>query len=85
MNSRKRNDKIDIPCPGEIRPGSQARYIDEAERVTQWKLAGSIEEEYDRWRYKYPELDQSGRRAKVPSHALSDELIEELKKEKEPV
>ena len=38
-------------------------------------------EEYDRWRYKYPELDQSGRWAKVPSHALSDALIEELKKE----
>ena len=37
-------------------------------------------EEYDRWRYKYPELDQSGRWAKVPSQALSDALIEELKK-----
>lgn len=38
-------------------------------------------EEYDRWRYKYPELDQSGRWSKVPSQALSDTLIEELKKE----
>ena len=38
-------------------------------------------EEYDRWRYKYPELDQSGRWAKVPSQALSDAQIEELKKE----
>ena len=38
-------------------------------------------EEYDRWRYKYPELDKAGRWAKVPSQALSDALIEELKKE----
>ena len=37
-------------------------------------------EEYDRWRYKYPELDKAGRWAKVPSQALSDALIEELKK-----
>ena len=37
-------------------------------------------EEYDCWRYKYPELDQSGRWAKVPSQVLSDALFEELKK-----
>ena len=37
-------------------------------------------EEYDRWRYKYPELDKAGQWAKVPSQALSDALIEELKK-----
>ena len=41
------DDHIDIPCPGEIRPGSQTRYIDEAEHVTQWKLEGSIDGE--RW------------------------------------
>ena len=39
------DDKIDVPCPGEIRPGSQARYIDEAEHVTQWKLEGSLDGE----------------------------------------
>lgn len=37
-------------------------------------------EEYDRWRYNYPEYDTSIIRAKVPSQALSDALIEELKK-----
>ena len=37
------DDKIDVPCPGEIRPGSQARYIDEADRLTQWKLEGSLD------------------------------------------
>ena len=35
------DDRIELPCPGEIRPGSQARYIDEADRLTQWKLEGS--------------------------------------------
>ncbi|MBR0161325.1 MAG: family 43 glycosylhydrolase [Oscillospiraceae bacterium] len=39
------DDRIDIPCPGEIRPGSQARYIDEAEHVTRWKLEGSADGE----------------------------------------
>ena len=39
------DDKLDIPCPGEIRPGSQARYIEEADHVTQWKLEGSADGE----------------------------------------
>lgn len=39
------------------------------------------QEEYDNWRYKYPELDTSEIRAKVPSQELSDALIKALKKE----
>ena len=39
------------------------------------------QEEYDNWRYNYPELDTSEIRAKVPSLELSDELIKALKKE----
>jgi hypothetical protein len=35
------DDRIGIPCPGEIRPGSQARYIEERSLCTQWKLEGS--------------------------------------------
>ena len=35
------DDVIDIPCPGEIRPGSQARYIEERDLKTQWKLEAS--------------------------------------------
>ncbi len=38
-------------------------------------------EEYDRWRYRYPELDTAARWASVPSQALSDAIVEELKKE----
>lgn len=42
--------------------------------------AGEIaQEEYDRWRYRYPEFDTTQRWAKVPSQGLSDMLIEALK------
>ncbi|MBR2123281.1 MAG: family 43 glycosylhydrolase [Lachnospiraceae bacterium] len=37
------DDQLDVPCPGVIRPGSQARYIDEEDRVTRWKLEGSTD------------------------------------------
>ena len=44
--------------------------------------AGEItQEEYDRWRYHYPEFDTTQRWVKVPSQALSDMLIEALKDE----
>ena len=33
--------QLSIPCPGEIRGGSQARYIEERDLLTQWKLEGS--------------------------------------------
>ena len=36
-------------------------------------------EEYDRWRYFYPEFDTTGQWAKVPSQKFSDALIEALK------
>ena len=37
-------------------------------------------EEYDQWRYKYPDLDTSHHWAKVPSQAVSDTLMEEFQK-----
>ena len=41
--------------------------------------AGEItQEEYDRWRYRYPEFDTTMRWAKVPSQVLSDMLLEGL-------
>lgn len=39
------DDKIDIPVPGAIRGTTQARYIDEADYVTRWKLEGSVDGE----------------------------------------
>ena len=39
------DDQIDIPCPGEIAGGTQARYIEERDLKTQWKLEGSLDGE----------------------------------------
>ena len=39
--------------------------------------AGEItQEEYDRWRYRYPEFDTTQRWVKVPSQELSDMLVD---------
>lgn len=41
--------------------------------------AGEItKEEYDKWRYKYPEFDTTQRWAKVPSQELGDYLVDTL-------
>lgn len=41
--------------------------------------AGEItQEDYDRWRYHYPEFDSTQTWVKVPSKELSDALIEQL-------
>lgn len=39
-------------------------------------------DQYDEWRYKYPQLDTYQRWAKVPSQELSDFIVNELKKNK---
>ena len=49
----------------------QAAAMLKAEEITQ--------EEYDRWRYRYPEFDTTQRWVKVPSQALSDILVEKIK------
>lgn len=36
-------------------------------------------EEYDQWRYRYPEFDTTRKWVKVPPQELSDALIEDLK------
>lgn len=57
------------------------------EMLCAWRQAAAMlkvgeitQEEYDRWRYRYPEFDTTQRWAKVPSQELSDILIDELKK-----
>ena len=46
--------------------------------------AGEItQDEYDRWRYRYPEFDTTGQWHKItPSQELSDMLVEALKEER---
>lgn len=51
---------------------------EQAARLEQGEIT---KEEYDQWRYKYPELDTSNHWHKVvPSKELSDYLTEALKK-----
>lgn len=46
--------------------------------------AGEItQEQYDNWRYHYPEFDNTQKWVKVMSQGLSDMLIESLKEDKE--
>ncbi len=50
---------------------------------SQKQESGEIsKEEYDQWRYKYPQLDTHQLHAKVPSQEISDLFLAELKKEK---
>ncbi len=51
-------------------------------RQTAAKLeAGEItKDEYDQWRYRYPEFDTTQKWVKVPSQELSDMLVKKLKK-----
>lgn len=54
---------------------------EQAARLEQGEIT---KEEYDQWRYKYPELDTSNHWYKVvPSKELSDYLTEALKKDTE--
>ncbi len=52
-------------------------------QVSAMLKAGEItQEEYDRWRYHYPEFDTSGQWHKVvPSQGLSDMLLEAFKED----
>ena len=64
-------------------------YVGVLEMLTAWheqaaKLeAGEItKEQYDQWRYRYPEFDTAQRWAKVPSQELSDYFVNNLKDKK---
>ena len=47
--------------------------------------AGEItKEEYDQWRYRYPEFDTTHRRARVISQGLSDMFTEDFGKQSKP-
>ena len=56
------------------------------EMLCSWRQAAAMlkageitQEEYDRWRYKYPEFDTTQRWVPVPSQELSDALVEAFK------
>ena len=60
------------------------------EMLCSWQQAAALleageisKEDYDKWRYHYPEFDKTQNWAKVMSQGLSDMLIESLKEDKE--
>ena len=54
-------------------------WMEQADKLENGEIS---KEEYDEWRYKYPELDTYQKRAKVPSQELSDYLVKELTKKR---
>lgn len=62
-------------------------YVSMFEMLNAWQQeAAKLEtgeitkEEYDQWRYRYPEFDTTQRWVKVPSQELSDALLKKLNK-----
>ncbi|MDE6590041.1 MAG: helix-turn-helix domain-containing protein [Oscillospiraceae bacterium] len=51
------------------------------EQAAKLKAGEITQEEYDRWRHRYPEFDTTQRWAKAPSQALSDMLVEDFTKQ----
>ena len=69
-----------ISAPGSSVDEIFRAWMEQADKLENGEIS---KEEYDEWRYKYPELDTYQKRAKVPSQELSDYLVKELtKKEK---
>ena len=70
------------------RKGKDAAHISELiyawAEVAEKYHAGEInKDDYDKWRYNYPQYDDTQITAKVPSHELSDTIIKVLKDKKE--
>lgn len=83
-------DKIDDEICIRLDPNKGGKYTSMFENFSAWQKEaekyknGEIsKEEYDRWRYNYPQFDASQRWVKVPSQALSDMLVEALTDEQE--
>lgn len=50
-----------------------------AEQATKYKSGEISKEDYDKWRYRFPEFDTTQIWAKVPSKQLSDALVDAFK------
>lgn len=54
-------------------------WLEQAKKLESGEIT---KEEYDQWRYRYPEFDTTQRWAKVPSQGLSDYLVDAIKDKK---
>lgn len=66
-----------ISAPGSSVDEMLRAWMEQSDKLENGEIS---KEEYDEWRYKYPELDTYQKRAKVPSQELSDYLLKELTK-----
>ena len=67
-----------------VRQGKDAARLHEMlcswrQAVAMLKAGEISQEDYNRWRYRYPEFDASQRTAKTISQELSNDLLEQLK------
>ena len=51
-------------------------WSEQAEKLENGEIS---QEEYDRWRYRYPEFDTTQRWVKIPSKRLSDMIVKAIK------
>ena len=68
-----------ISAPGSSADEMLRAWMEQADKLENGEIS---KEEYDKWRYKYPELDTYQKRVKVPSLKLSNYFVQELPKKK---
>lgn len=66
-----------VSAPGSSVDSMLRAWEEQAARLENGEIS---REQYDEWRYRYPELDTYQRWAKVPSQEFSDSLMQDLKK-----
>ena len=64
-----------ISAPGSYVDQMFRAWMEQTDKLENGEIS---KEEYDEWRYTYPELDTYQRHAKVPSQKLSDHLVQAL-------
>lgn len=84
VRAEKQGDEVHIVFDGSKRTMDESVFkmlSAWAEQAEKFRSGEISKEEYDRWRYRFPEFDTTQRWAKVPSQELSDMLVEAFKKD----
>lgn len=84
VRAEKQGDEVHIVFDGSKRTTDESVFkmlSAWAEQAEKFRSGEISKEEYDRWRYRFPEFDTTQRWAKVPSQKLSDMLVESFKKD----
>lgn len=84
VRAEKQGDEVHIVFDGSKRTMDESVFkmlSAWAEQAEKFRSGEISKEEYDRWRYRFPEFDTTQHWAKVPSQELSDMLVEAFKKD----